>query len=69
MRNIEIDADHQATSANINDMLLSLLKFFQLLNQVCTYGIGVIHEILFLKHIEHGEGSCTSQMIASKGRS
>ena len=69
MWNIEVDANHQATSANINDMLLSLLKFFQLLNQVCTYGIGVIHEILFLEYIKYGEGSCTSQMIASKGRS
>ena len=69
MRNIEIDANHQTTSANIDNMLLILLEFFQSLNQVCTYGIGVLHQVLFLEHIEHGEGSSACQMIASEGGS
>ena len=67
MRDVEVDADHQSTATYINDMLLCLLEFLQLLYQVGTYDIGILHQFLLLEHIEHGQCCSAGQMITSEG--
>ena len=64
---IQFDADHQTATAHLLDVRAADVS--DTLHQVVTYDTGILHQSLFLEHIEYGEGGSAGQVIATKGGS
>ena len=44
-----------------------LLQLFEAFHQVVAHLTGILHQLLLLHHVEHGQSGCTGQMVAAKG--
>ena len=66
VRCIEDQADHQATPTNFKDMTVRLLKLTQLVDEISSNLIGILHKMLLLEDIEHCKSCSTSEMVASE---
>ena len=66
VRRVEDKTDHQTTPANLKDMTVRLLKLAELVEEISTYLVGILHKMLLFKDIEHGEGCSTSKMVSSE---
>ena len=62
--NIQIDANHQTVSAHLFNMWA--VDGLQLFHQVVTHLMGILHQVLLFKDIEHSQCCSTCQMIAAK---
>ena len=54
---VQLDANHQASSAHLHHM--RQLGIANSLHQVLAHLCSILHELLFLDDVEHGDGSCT----------
>jgi len=63
---IQLDANHQASSAHLHDVRNLCVAYG--LHEVLAHLSSILHEVLALDNIEDGDGACTSQMVAAEGR-